>query len=601
MSKEDALKAIAKRLRYHVLRMTSMAGSGHPTTCLSMAEIIACLFFDEMRYNIKNPNDLANDEFVLSKGHAAPILYAAYAEAGAISIEKLDKLRQFGSPLEGHPTPNFPWAKTATGSLGQGLSIGLGMALGARMAELPSRTFVMLGDGELAEGAVWEAAALAAKQNVNNIVAIVDANRLGQSGESLHGHQVEQWRQKFTAFGWNAQVIDGHNIHHILEALSLARTQRYPCVIIAKTIKGKGVSFLENKEGWHGKALNAAELQRALIEIGTLPDIDSKKLVRPTIKAKQPKIKEKKMGKPDYKDNAATREAYGNALQKLGEANPLIVALDGDVKNSTFSEKFKEKFPDRFIDAYIAEQNMVGMAIGLAAKGFIPFASTFAAFLTRAHDQIRMASYSQSNIKLAGSHVGVSIGEDGPSQMGLEDISLFRSVPNSIVLYPSDAVSSEKCTELLANHEGIGYLRTTRPKTKIIYKNSETFKIGGSKTVKSSFSDKAVIIAAGITVHEALKAADILAEKKIKVRIIDAYSIKPLDESTIKSAAKGKPVIVVEDHYPQGGLGEAVAALGIPITHLAIKEIPRSGKQEELMHVYKIDAEAIVNAVKKAV
>lgn len=599
MKKEDVLKAIAARLRYHSVIMTTTAGSGHPTSCLSMADLMACLFFDEMKFNVKDPFDPNNDEFVLSKGHAAPILYAAYAEAGVIPLDKLTTLRKFGSPLEGHPTPNFPWVKAATGSLGQGLSVGVGMALAMRMQKIHSRVFVMLGDGELAEGSVWEAAELASKQRVNNLVAIVDANRLGQSGESLHGTHVAQWRQKFVAFGWHAQVINGHDIHQIREALSIARTTPYPCVIIAKTHKGKGVDFLDDKEGRHGKALKGEEVNRAVRQL-PFPNIDARAYVRAPSKAKLPKVKEKRMAKPSYTkdDNIATRQAFGNALVKLGNANPSIVALDGDTKNSTYSEKFFETFPKRSIECYIAEQNMVGMAVGLATKGFIPVTATFSAFFTRAHDQIRMAAYSHANIKIVGSHCGVSIGEDGPSQMGLEDLAMFRSVPTCTVLYPSDAVSAERCTELLINHNGMIYLRTTRPKTNTLYRNSETFKIGGSKTLRKSFSDKAVIIAAGITVHEALKAADALKKEKINVRVIDAYSIKPLDTGLKKYA--GKPVIVVEDHFPEGGLGEAVAALGIPITHLAVNEIPRSGKQEELLHFHKIDAAAIIKAVKKA-
>jgi len=601
MQKEDMLKAIAKRLRTHSLRMTTKAGSGHATTCLSMAELMACLFFDEMRYNVKDPNDLANDEFVLSKGHASPILWAAYAEAGVIPLKKLEEYRQYPSPLEGHPTPNMPWVKAATGSLGQGLSIGIGMAIAIKMRKLGSRAFVMLGDGECAEGSIWEAAAIAKKQDLSNLVAVLDCNRLGQSGESLHGHDIKKWQQKWAAFGWNTFVCDGHNVHEILEALSNARTAHGPSIIIAKTLKGKGVPFLENKEGWHGKPLKQDELVKALVELGPLSEVDSKKFVSKPPKAHPEKLKEKSPVGPKYKigDMVATRESYGAMLEKLG-INDRIVALDGDVKNSTFSEKFKSFYPERFIECYIAEQNMVGMAIGLATKGFIPFASTFGAFFTRAHDQIRMAAISRANIKLSGSHVGVSIGEDGPSQMGLEDLALFRCLQNSVVLYPCDAVSAEKCTQLLANHEGIGYLRTSRPKTPVIYSNGESFKIGGSKTVKRSFRDKAVIIAAGVTVHEAIKASDELKKQKIYARVIDAYSVKPLDES-IRSAAKGRKVVVVEDHYPEGGLGEAVAALGIPITHLCIRDIPRSGKPEVLLHAYKIDAESIIKAVKKLV
>lgn len=582
--------------------MTTKAGSGHATTCLSMAELMSCLFFDEMRYNIKDPNDLANDEFVLSKGHASPILWASYAEAGIIPLKKLEEYRQFGSPLEGHPTPNMPWIKAATGSLGQGLSVGVGMALAIRMRNLGSRVFVMLGDGECAEGSVWEAAAIARTQDLSNLIAIMDCNRLGQSGESLHGHDVKKWQQKWASFGWNTFIVDGHNIHHILEALSEARTAHGPSVIIARTVKGKGVPFLENREGWHGKALKQDELVKALVELGPIPEIESSSFVKHPPKPHPEKLKEKTPAGPKYKqsDMVATREAYGVMLEKLG-VNEKIVALDGDVKNSTFSEKFKSFYPERFIECYIAEQNMVGMAVGLAAKGFIPFASTFGAFFTRAHDQIRMAAISRSNIKLSGSHIGVSIGEDGPSQMGLEDIALFRCLPESVVLYPCDAVSAEKCTELLAKHNGIGYMRTSRPRTPVVYSNSESFKIGGSKIVKRSFRDKVVIIAAGVTVHEAVKAVAELRKEKIFARVMDAYSIKPLDESTIKSAVKGRKVIVVEDHYTEGGLGEAVASLGIPITHLCVKEIPRSGKPEELLRAYKIDASAIIKTVKKLV
>jgi transketolase len=602
MQKEDVLSIISKRLRVHSLRMTTKAGSGHATTCLSMAELMSCLFFDEMRYNIKDSDDLANDEFVLSKGHASPILWAAYAEAGIIPLKKLEEYRQYPSALEGHPTPNMPWIKAATGSLGQGLSIGVGMAIAIKMRKLGSRVFVMLGDGECAEGSIWEAAAIARKQDLSNLIAIIDCNRLGQSGESLHGYDVKKWQQKWAAFGWNTFVCDGHDVHQILEALSEARTAHGPSIIIAKTVKGKGVPFLENKEGWHGKALKQDELVKALVELGPAQEIDARKFVAKPPKARPEKMKEKSPVGPKYKigDLYATREAYGVMLEKMG-INDKIVALDGDVKNSTFSEKFKEFYPEKFIECYIAEQNMVGMAVGLAAKGLIPFASTFGAFFTRAHDQIRMAAISRANIKLSGSHVGVSIGEDGPSQMALEDIALFRCLPNSVVLYPCDAVSAEKCTQLLALHNGISYLRTSRPKTPIIYSNGESFKIGGSKIIRRSFRDKVVIIAAGVTVHEAAKAVDELKKQKIYARVIDAYSIKPLDESAIKSASKGRKVIVVEDHYAEGGLGEAVASLGIPITHLCVKEIPRSGKPEELLHAYKIDSEAIIKTVKKLV
>jgi len=595
MGKEENLQSIATRLRIHALKMTTKAGSGHPTTCMSMAELMACLFFDEMRYDVKNPNNPNNDEFVLSKGHASPILWACFAEAGIVPMKKLETYRQFNSPLEGHPTPNMPWIKAATGSLGQGLSIGVGMAAAMKLSKVDSRVYVMLGDGECAEGSVWEAAALAKNLNLSNLVAVVDCNRLAQSGESLHGHDIKRWRLKWSGFGWNVFTVDGHDVKHILNALSLAQGMNGPCVILAKTLKGKGVSFVEDKMGWHGKTLSPDMLKKALKELGPMPD--AKKLVKKPSKSKPEKLKVRVPAGPSYKlkDVVATREAYGNMLSKMcGDEH--VVGLDGDVKNSTFSERFKDRCPSHFFDCFIAEQNMVGMAVGLAAKGFVPFASTFGTFFTRAHDQIRMAAISRANIKLSGSHVGISIGADGPSQMGLEDIGMMRCLPGSVVLYPCDAVSGERCTELLATHQGIGYIRTSRPKTPVLYKNAEKFEIGGSKVLRKSSSDKVVVIAAGVTVHETLKAVDDLKES---VRVIDAYSIKPLDEKTIKSAAKNRKVIVVEDHYPEGGLGEAVAALGIPITHLAVRGIPRSGKPEELLKAFKIDSSAIKKAIKR--
>ena len=455
---------------------------------------------------------------------------------------------------------------------------------------------MILGDGECAEGSVWEAAALADRLQTTNLVAILDANRLGQSGESLHGHDVGRWVRKFGAFGWHVFVVDGHSVREILAAFESIRKLKGPSIIIAKTFKGKGVSFIEDKEGWHGKVLKPEELILALKELGPLPKVISKDFVkRPLSKVRGVSPKSYKLQTTNYKpvDKVATREAYGSMLKKLG-ADPRVVALDADVKNSTFSERFKEVFPNRFVDCFIAEQNMVGMAVGLSAKGFVPFVSTFAAFLSRAHDQIRMAGISGSNVKLCGSHVGVSIGEDGPSQMGLEDLALMRSVPGSVVLYPSDAVSAEACTSLLAGHKGIGYLRTSRPKTDVLYGNNESFKIGGCKVLKSGSKDKAVVIAAGITVHEALKAS-----KVVPITVIDAYSVKPLDEKTIRKACKGRKVIVVEDHYAEGGLGEAVSALGIPIVHLCVKAVPRSGKPEELLSKFKLDSSAIVDAVRK--
>lgn len=595
MAKEEILQKIARRLRIHSVQMTTRAGSGHPTSCLSMAEIMACVFFDEMKINVKDPDDVGNDEFVLSKGHASPILWAAFAEAGIIPLKKLEGYRQYPSPIEGHPTPNMPWVKAATGSLGQGLSVGLGMAEAIKLLKSPARVFVLLGDGECAEGSVWEAAEIAAKRSVSNIVAIVDVNRLAQSDPALHGHEMKKWEGKWKAFGWNTAVIDGHSVKEVLDALDKAKSAKGPFVILAKTFKGKGVSFLEDKPGKHGKPVPDDMLDNALEELGPMPEVDAKKLVKAR-EVKKPSPKTKAPEGPSYAkgDMVATRVAYGKMLEKLG-VNERVVALDGDVKNSTYSEYFKKAYPERFVDCFIAEQNMVGMAAGFAAKGFVPFASSFAAFMSRAHDQIRMSAISRHNLKLVGSHVGVSIGEDGPSQMGLEDLSLFRCLPESVVLYPCDAVSSERCTELLAGHEGIGFLRTSRPKAPVVYANHEKFAIGGSKVLKKG--DKVVIVAAGVTVHEALKAA----EKVDGVGVIDAYSVKPLDVKAIKKEAEGREVVVVEDHYPEGGLGEAVASLGIPITHLAVRDIPRSGSPEDLMCAYGIDASAIERVVKKLI
>lgn len=595
MKKEALLKAIAKRLRFKVLEMTTRAGSGHPTTCMSMAELVSCLVFDEMRFNPKQPNDLGNDEFVLSKGHASPILWAAFAEAGIVKDKDLEGYRRLSSVLEGHPTPRMPWVKAATGSLGQGLSVGLGMAMAMKLRKLPGRVFVMLGDGECAEGNVWEAAEVAAYHKVDNLTAILDANRLGQSGESLHGHHVANWQRKFAAFGWNTMVIDGHNVHEILKAFKWAKNTQGPCMIIARTFKGAGVPFLENKEGWHGKPLKPELLNKALAELGPYPHVNVS--VRGGRSAKSSSLKMVKPAGPKYKaaDIVATREAHGSMLEKLGKGDKVVV-LDADVKNSTFSLPFKKTYSKRFVDCFIAEQNMAAMAVGFQAKGFKPFVSTFAAFLERAHDQIRMAAIGDANISFIGSHCGVSIGADGPSQMALEDIAMFRCIPNSVVLYPSDAVSAERLTELSAKFGGISFVRTSRPKTAILYKNSESFKIGGCKVLRNPRGAKALIIAAGVTVHEALKAAD---EFK-KAVVIDAYSVKPLDVKTISKHAKGKKVIVVEDHYPEGGLGEAVCAGKVTVDHhLCVKSVPRSGSGEELLKLFKIDSSAILKVLKK--
>ncbi len=604
MDKKKALEKIAQRLRIHSFKMTTKAGSGHPTTCSSMAELAACLFFDEMRYNIHDPSDWANDEFVLSKGHAAPILWAAYAEAGIISQKSLMNLRKITSPLEGHPTPRMKWVKGATGSLGQGLSVGVGLAMAMKLGKCPRRVYVLLGDGECAEGAVWEAANQASLAGLDNLCAVLDINRLGQSDPTMHGHDLDAYERKFKAFGWDAVKIDGHNISQILSAFKKARQSKKPTAIIAKTIKGKGVSFLEDKNGWHGKPLKQADLERALDELGSMPDIDAKKYVNKPNKLKKPKLKNGfRFVKNTYHKDTATRRAYGNALVNLGKINESVVSIDGDVKNSTYADSFFAAFPRRSFDVFIAEQNMVGIGIGMAARGYIPFLATFAAFLCRAHDQIRMAGYSFSNMKLVGSHVGVSIGADGPSQMGLEDLALFRPIPGCAVLYPSDAYSTEGCVEAMAKYKGLAYLRATRPATPILYKNGEDFPIGGSRVLKRSQKDKVALIAAGITVHEALKAYEELKKDDIMVRVIDAYSIQPMDPKIRNEVAKaGNRAVVVEDHFRSGGLGDAVASLlsgKADIKHLAIDELPRSGEPDELLEKYGISATHIEGAVRQ--
>ncbi|MGA2685803.1 MAG: transketolase [Verrucomicrobiota bacterium] len=603
----ELLKGIANQLRIHSITATTAAGSGHPTSCCSAADVVAALFFGHMRYDAKNPHYHNNDRFILSKGHAAPLLYAAWAETGLFPTGDLLKLRTFGSDLEGHPTPRLSFVDVATGSLGQGLSVGVGMALAARLDKLDYNTYVLLGDGEIAEGSVWEAASLAGVYKLNNLIAIVDANRLGQSQATAFGHDIGVYRKRFEAFGWRVEDIDGHDLEEISEVLGGVGLNDQPLAIIAKTYKGAGVSFLQDKDGWHGKPLNKEEAAKAIAELQPssksgigVPITAPNQLPAPNQAAPA--------GYPplDYKtgDSVATREAYGTALARMGEVDQRIVAVDGDTKNSTYADKFFKKFPDRSVEGYIAEQNMVSLATGMGARGKVPFASTFATFFSRTFDQIRVAGISQANLKLAGSHVGVSIGEDGPSQMGLEDLAMMRAIAGSIVLYPSDAVSAEKLVEQMAQTKGICYLRTSRPKTPVIYNNDEAFPIGGAKVLRQNAGDKVTVIAAGVTLFEALKAADALKNEGIGITVIDAYSIKPLAKDVILAAAKktNNTVITVEDHYTEGGLGDAVAGElsvdGIKVHKLAVTALPRSGKAEELLAHFGIDAAAIVKKVK---
>jgi len=603
----ELLKGIANQLRIHSISATTTAGSGHPTSCCSMADLMAALFFGHMRYDAKNPKYHNNDRFILSKGHAAPILYAAWAEAGLFPVEELQKLRRIDSDLEGHPTPRLPFADVATGSLGQGLGVGVGVALAAKLDKLDYNTYVLLGDGEVAEGAVWEAASLAGINKLSNLIAIVDMNRLGQSQATAFGHDVDLYRERFEAFGWRVEDVDGHDIEEILEVLSGVGLNSQPLAIIAKTYKGGGVSFLQDKEGWHGKTLNAEEAAKAIAELQpSAKSAAGVAIAQPSALPAPNNAAPASYPGINYNlgDLIATREAYGAALVRIGEANRAVVAMDGDTKNSTYAERFFKKFPERFTECYIAEQNLVAVAIGFGTRGKVPFASTFATFFTRAFDQIRVAGISMANLKLVGSHVGVSIGEDGPSQMALEDLAMMRAVSGSVVLYPSDAVSTEKLLEVMAQNRGIFFLRTSRPKTPVIYRNDEQFPIGGAKIVRQNAGDKVTVVGAGVTLHEAVKAAELLAKEGIGITVLDAYSIKPLGKDVIKAAAAktNNVVVTVEDHYAEGGLGDAVAGElsceGVKVHKLAVRELPRSGKAEELLAKFGIDAAAIVKKVK---
>jgi len=606
------LQTLARKLRIHSLRATAEAGSGHPTSCLSAADIVSVLFFHTMRFDPAKPHHPNNDRFVLSKGHAAPVLYAALAEAGVWPVEQLLTLRLLTSDLEGHPTPRIPWVDAATGSLGQGLSVGVGIALNGKYLERSDyRVYVLLGDGEIAEGSVWEAAALAAHYKLDNLVGIIDVNGLGQSQRTMYNHDTSVYHNRFSAFGWHTVTVDGHDMPAVVAALDQAQSVKdRPTMIVARTLKGKGVSFLEDRDGWHGKPLKKGEeLDKALSELPLNGNGAAAKIALPPAAQVRSATGTGSYPTPEYKrgEKVATRSAYGTALAKLGSVNPHVVALDGDTKNSTFAEKFLAAHKDRYFESFIAEQNMVGAAVGLAACGRMPFVSTFAAFLTRAFDHIRMAAISGVAITYAGSHCGVSIGEDGPSQMGLEDIAMMRAIPHSTVLYPSDAVSAEYLVATAANLKGTTYIRTSRPATPVLYANNEEFPVGGSKVLRSSSNDALTIVAAGVTLHEALAAYETLKAAGLNVRIIDAYSVKPIDTKGIVSAASQtrQRVLVVEDHYYDGGLGDAVlnavATHGVQVHKLAVTDVPRSGKPDELLDAYGISARRIVEKVKQLV
>lgn len=608
----QALRDVANRLRIHSIRATCASNSGHPTSCCSAAEILSVLFFNTMRYDAADPGNFNNDRFVLSKGHAAPILYAAWAEAGYIKESDLLNLRKIDCDLEGHPTPKLPFVDVATGSLGQGLGASCGMAYtGKNFDKASYRVYCLLGDGEASEGAVWEAMAFASLYHLDNLVAIFDVNRLAQSEAAPLQHQTDIYRKRCEAFGWNTYVVDGHNVEELCYALWQAATVKdKPTAIIAKTYKGKGISGVEDQDNWHGKPMPKDKVESIINEIQNRTQTNKKLTPLAPIKdAPEVSIDNITMPTPpSYKvgDKIATRKAYGLALAKLGHASSRVVALDGDTKNSTFSEIFKNEHPDRFIECYIAEQNMVSVAMGCATRNrTVAFASTFAAFLSRAYDHIRMGAISQSNVNLCGSHCGVSIGEDGPSQMALEDIAMFRAIPSCTVFYPSDGVSTEYAVALAANTPGICFIRTSRPDTAIIYSPEEKFEIGQAKVVRQSDSDRVTVIGAGVTLHEALAAADELAKQGINIRVIDPFTIKPLDISTIISSgrATGGHIITVEDHYKEGGIGDAVASAlagepGFIVQSLAVRGVPRSGKPTELLEMFGISSKCIVEAVK---
>jgi transketolase len=610
MEGSELWRELGQQLRVDSVRAAAVPNSGHPTSSMSGADLMAVLLAEHLHYDFDNPEDPRNDHLVFSKGHASPLLYAMYKAAGAITDEELLTFRVFGSRLEGHPTPVLPWVDVATGSLGQGLPYGVGIALaGKRLDRLPYRTWVLCGDSEIAEGSVWEAFEHAAYEKLDNLTAIIDVNRLGQRGETMHGWDLDSYANRAKAFGWHAIEIDGHDVEAIDHAYAeAAETSGVPTVIVAKTIKGKGVTEVENKDGFHGKAL--PEPEKAIEELGGIRNI-TVEVAKPEIEG-EPHVFETSgsVELPAYELGAevATRKAYGEALKAIGDARGDVVVLDGEVSNSTYAEIFAEAHPDRYFEMFIAEQQMVAAAVGIQVRKWKPFASTFAAFFTRAYDFVRMAAISRANIKLCGSHAGVSIGEDGPSQMALEDLAAFRAVHSSTVLYPSDGNQTAKLVEAMVDLDGISFLRTTRADTPVIYEASENFPIGGAKVVRSSDDDEVTLIGAGITLHEALKAADSLAGEGVSARVIDLYSVKPVDVETLRAAAEATGrFVVAEDHWPEGGLCEAVLSAftdsdeSPKVVHLAVREMPGSGKPAELLAAAGIDSEHIATAARQLV
>src|SRR5512132_2182966 len=603
MEGHELWRELGQQLRVDSIRAAAVTKSGHPTSSMSAADLMAVLLTKYLHYDFDEPHNPANDHLIFSKGHASPLLYSMYKAAGAISDEELLTFRVFGSRLQGHPTPAIPWVDVATGSLGQGLpfSVGIGLA-GRQLDRIPYRIWCLCGDSEMAEGSMWEAFEHAAFYGLANLTAIIDVNKFGQRGETMHGWDLDSYANRARAFGWHAIEIDGHNVEEIDQAYGEAIASDRPVAIVARTIKGKGVKAVEDKPGWHGKALDNPE--EAIEELGGIRNIVVQ-VAKPEASGRTVEIEHGELELPRYEigDEVATRKAYGEALAALGKARGDVVAMDGEVSNSTFAEIFRDAIPERYFEMYIAEQQLVATAVGMQVTGWRPFASTFAAFISRAYDFVRMSAISRANYCLSGSHAGVSIGEDGPSQMALEDIAALRAVHGSTVLHPCDGNQTAKLVAKMADRDGIVYLRTLRPNTPVIYDADDEFEVGGSRTLREG--DDVALIAAGVTVQEALKAADELAADGIEARVIDLYSIKPLDEDTVRSLAT--PIVTVEDHWAEGGLGEAVlAALADSAERprlelLAVREMPHSGKPAELLAEAGIDAEHIADAARRLV
>jgi transketolase len=610
MSDAERWRELGQQLRVDSIRAAAVTSSGHPTSSMSAADLMAVLMSKYLHYDFDRPDDPRNDHLVFSKGHASPLLYSIYKAAGAITDEELLTFRKFGSRLEGHPTPELPWVDVATGSLGQGLPYGVGIALaGKKLDRLPYRVWVLHGDSEMAEGSVWEAFEHASFYGLDNLTVILDVNRLGQRGETMHGWDLDSYADKARAFGWHAIEVDGHDVEAIDRAYGEAAAQQgQPTVVVARTLKGKGVKEVEDKGGWHGKALDHPE--ESIAELGGERNIVVD-VPKPELEGEPHRFETSgplELPSWQHGEEVATRRAYGDALAALGSARGDVVALDGEVSNSTYAEIFAEAHPDRYFEMYIAEQQMLAAAVGLQVRGWVPFASSFAAFMSRAYDFIRMAAISRANIRLCGSHAGVSIGEDGPSQMALEDLAMMRAVHGSTVLYPSDPNQTARLVAEMADREGIVFMRTTRAATPVIYAATDEFPIGGSRVLRQG--DDVAIVAAGITLHESVKAADRLIAEGIDARVIDLYSVKPVDVETLRAAAEatGGRIMTVEDHWSEGGIGDAVlealsddGELPPYVVRLAVREMPGSGKPAELLAAAGIDADHIAQAARALV